>query len=81
MKACVSPMHISFSTCSYKTKIVITHSADNLMGSLFATSNWNGHDLVHKNYSYLSRCFNFVRGCFPYACSDEFVNHSWNQNR
>ena len=46
MKSGVLPMHINFSTCSFKTKIVITCSAGNLIGCLFATSKWNGRDIL-----------------------------------
>ena len=45
------------------------------MGNLFATSKWNGHNIMHKNYS----CYNFSIFCgyLPHACSDELVNCSW----
>ena len=45
------------------------------MGNLFATSKWNGHNIVHKNHS--CHDFSILCGYLPYACSDELVNCSW----
>ena len=47
--------------------------------SFLATSRWDGHDIVHKNYSHHVVSILFV-GIYPISCSDEFVNHSWKDN-
>ena len=59
--------------CSYETKIGITRSGDNLNGH--PKSKWNGHDIVHKNYSYHVVSILFA-AFYHMSCSDEFVNGS-----
>ena len=48
------------------------------MGILFAKSKWNGHDIVHKNYSYHVVSIFFV-AIYHILCSDQFVNDLWKE--
>ena len=60
--------------CSYETKIGITGSGrwQSKWASFSTASKWNGHVIVHKNYSYHVVSILFV-AVYHISCSNEFV--------
>ena len=50
------------------------------MGSAFAKSKWNGHNIVFENYSY-HVVSDFFVAIYPISCSNEIFNHSWRKQQ